>query len=122
MSENETEGVAHAGESAADCKRTAAESTDYAARRSTLEKIKNLPTPVGLTLVGFGIAGILLPGPMGTPLLVAGGLVLAPRTFNKVEKYFERRFPQFHRAGLAIVERFIDDLEKRYPSDGPTNG
>jgi hypothetical protein len=86
--------------------------------RSTLEKIKHLPTPVGVLLVGLGVAGLVLPGPMGTPLIVAGGLVLAPRTFHKVEKYFERRFPKFHKTGLAIVERFVNDLEKRYPSEG----
>lgn len=91
---------------------------DATRHRSTLDKIKHLPTPVGVLLVGLGVAGLVLPGPMGTPLIVAGGLVLAPRTFHKVEKYFERRFPRFHKTGLAIVERFVDDLEKRYPSEG----
>jgi hypothetical protein len=86
--------------------------------RSTLDKIKRLPTPVGVLLVGLGVAGLVLPGPMGTPLIVAGGLVLAPRTFHKVEMYFERRFPRFHKTGLSIVERFVNDLEKRYPNEG----
>lgn len=85
-------------------------------RRSTIDMIKNLPTPVGLLLLGLGVVGVILPGPMGAPLVVAGGLVLAPRTFTKVEKYFQRRFPQFHEAGLAIVERYVEDLEKRYPT------
>jgi hypothetical protein len=94
------------------------DAADETRHRSTLDKIKHLPTPVGVLLVGLGVAGLVLPGPMGTPLIVAGGLVLAPRTFNKVERYFERRFPRFHKTGLSIVERFVNDLEKRYPSEG----
>ncbi len=95
-------------------------SADAVHHRTTLERIKNLPAPVGVLLVGFGVAGLILPGPMGTPLIIAGGLVLAPRAFGKVEKFFERRFPKFHRAGLDVVERFVDDLDKRYP--GVDNG
>ena len=97
-----------------------AESTSEAetetAHRSTIQMIKDLPTPVGVLLLGLGIVGVILPGPMGTPLVVAGGLVLAPRTFTKVETYVRRRFPQLHRSGLAMVERYVSDLEKRYPT------
>lgn len=84
--------------------------------RSTIEKIKGLPTPVGVLLVGAGVAGLALPGPMGTPLILAGGLVLAPKMFGKVERFLERRFPDLHRTSLESVERFISDLEKRFPS------
>ncbi|HEV3344256.1 MAG TPA: hypothetical protein VG125_28025 [Pirellulales bacterium] len=87
-----------------------------AAHRSTIEMIKNLPTPVGLLLLGLGVVGVVLPGPMGAPLVVASGLVLAPRTFTKVEKCVRKRFPHLHQAGLAIVERYVNDLEKRYPT------
>jgi hypothetical protein len=97
------------GESAPDGEREAT-------HHSTIEMIKNLPTPVGLLLLGLGVVGVILPGPMGAPLVVASGLVLAPRTFTKVEKCVRRRFPQMHKAGLAIVERYVNDLEKRYPT------
>ena len=83
---------------------------------STIDKIKALPAPIGVLLVGAGVAGLALPGPMGTPLILAGGLVLAPKTFGKVEQFLEQRFPDLHQAGLEAVERFIEDLEKRFPS------
>ncbi len=60
---------------------------------------------------------MLLPGPVGTPLLIAGGLVLMPSFFGKVERWMERRFPKVHTHGMQYVDRFIDDFERRYPAD-----
>lgn len=90
---------------------------DDAGRRSTYEKIKRLPTPVGVVLMGVGVVGLIIPGPIGTPFILAGGMVLAPRVFGKVNGFVERRCPEFHRAGMHAVERFVTDLEKRYPSE-----
>ena len=80
-----------------------------------LQRIKNLPTAVGVVLVGAGIAGIILPGPLGTPLIIAGGLVLAPRSFGKLTQLIETRYPELHRIGLDAVDRFLVDLDRRYP-------
>lgn len=85
----------------------------------TIEKIKRLPTPVGLMLIGAGVAGLILPGPVGTPLIIAGGLVLAPKTFDRVASYFGDRFPHLHRTGLDAVERFLTDMDRRFPPDTP---
>ena len=98
----------------ADHEETAEEAARY---RSTTTKIRSLPAPVGVVLMGVGVAGLILPGPIGTPFLLAGGLVLAPRVFGKVDRCVHRRFPTFHRVSMEAVERFADDLEKRYPSE-----
>lgn len=65
-----------------------------------------------------GIAGILLPGPVGSPFLLAGGVALWPRAFERVEHWYAKRFPKSHRSGMRVINRFILDLEKRYPGYG----
>jgi hypothetical protein len=79
-----------------------------------LNKIKHLPKEVGVMLMTAGIVGFILPGP-GTPAIIAGGLVLWPKAFGKLESWFERRYPRLHRNGMQQINRFLDDLEKRYP-------
>ena len=66
-------------------------------------------------LVTVGVAGLILPGPFGTPFILAGGLILAPRYFHRAELWLQTRFPDVHGAGRRRVDRFIDDFEKRYP-------
>ncbi len=78
-------------------------------------RLHGLPRELGVLLVVAGIGGILLPGPVGTPFLIAGGVILWPAAFRRVETWLERRFPGFHRSGMKQMKRFIGDLEKRYP-------
>jgi hypothetical protein len=73
-----------------------------------------LPKEVGVILLSAGLLGFVLPGP-GTPALIAGGLILWPDRFGKVEGWFRRRFPDLHRTGIGHVGRFLSDLERRYP-------
>jgi hypothetical protein len=42
-------------------------------------------------------------------------MVLAPGAFARVEKWMQRRFPKVHQHGMQHVDRYIDDLERRYP-------
>lgn len=82
----------------------------------------SLPRELGVMLVSAGVIGVVLPGP-GAPALVAGGLILWPRAFGKAERWFQKRFPQAHQQGMGHVNRFLSDLERRYPgSTGPTTG
>jgi hypothetical protein len=81
---------------------------------SELEKFKELPKEVGVMLVTAGIVGLILPGP-GTPALIAGGLVLWPKAFGKLESWLERHHPVVHRQSMQQIDRFLSDLEKRYP-------
>jgi hypothetical protein len=80
-----------------------------------LSKIKQVPKEVGVMLITAGIVGFILPGP-GTPAIIAGGLALWPGAFGKLESWLERRNPGLHRRGVQQINRFLDDLEKRYPN------
>jgi hypothetical protein len=84
--------------------------TEVATRR-----LEELPRELGVLLASVGVLGFVLPGIAGTPALIAGGLVLWPKTFGKVEGWFSHRFPVAHRKSMQQVGRFLDDLDKRYP-------
>ena len=80
-----------------------------------VRRIEKMPKEVGLLLIVAGIGGILLPGPIGTPFLVLGGVVLWPKAFERLEGFLERRFPRLHHQSMLQITRFLDDLERRYP-------
>jgi hypothetical protein len=89
---------------------------DYQQDEKTVKKIKRLPRTVGVVLMAAGVAGIILPGPIGTPLFVAGGLILAPGIFGRLDNCMKRRLPAVRHHGVQAMERFMADMEKRYPS------
>jgi hypothetical protein len=74
-----------------------------------------LPREVGVLLIVVGLGGVMLPGPVGSPFLLLGGVVLFPKVFRKLDRKFEARFPKLHREGMKQVRRFVGDLERRYP-------
>ena len=80
-----------------------------------LQRIRALPKEVGALLMVAGIGGILLPGPVGTPFLIVGGVILWPKAFERVELFFQKRFPKTHHQSVRQIKRFLDDLENRYP-------
>ncbi len=80
-----------------------------------IHKVKAMPTELGILLIVSGIGGILLPGPVGTPFLLLGCLMLWPKAFRQTGKCFEERFPKMHYHGVNQINRFLDDLEERYP-------
>ena len=84
-----------------------------------LNKIKELPRELGVMLLTAGIVGFILPGP-GTPAIIAGGLALWPEAFGKLESWLERSHPKVHRQGVRQINRFLNDLEKRYPYSNPS--
>ena len=90
--------------------------TEEQAADHTRERLRRLPPEVCVVLLPVGIAGIILPGPMGTPLVLAGGLVLAPRAFDRMERWVQKRFPTIHQHGRHHLNRFIDDFERRCPA------
>ena len=83
---------------------------------ATARRLHELPREVGVMLVTVGALGYVLPGMIGTPILLAGGLVLWPETFARVETWFGRRFPAVHQKSMRQIGRFLDDLERRYPT------
>jgi hypothetical protein len=80
-----------------------------------VRRIEHMPREVGVLLIVAGIGGILLPGPVGSPFLVLGAVILWPRAFRGLEGFFERRFPKLHHQSMRQITRFLDDLEARYP-------
>jgi hypothetical protein len=94
-----------------------AQPTPEEAAEGTRQRIRRLPPEVGAVLMTVGVAGIVLPGPIGTPLFLAGGLVLMPGVFNRFERWIEKHYPKLHGHGMQYVDRFIDDFERRYPPD-----
>jgi hypothetical protein len=70
---------------------------------------------VGALLIVSGIAGILLPGPVGTPLLILGCVMIWPKAFERIDLFLGKRFPRAHQLGVLQSTRFLNDLERRYP-------
>jgi hypothetical protein len=80
-----------------------------------IRKVRAMPTEVGVLLIVSGIGGILLPGPVGTPFLVLGCMILWPKAFHRVGICLESHLPKMHHHGVKQINRFLDDLDKRYP-------
>jgi hypothetical protein len=94
-----------------------AQATLEEAAEGTRQRIRRLPPEVGAVLMTVGVAGVILPGPIGAPLLLAGGLVLLPGVFDRFERWVGKRYPKVHGHGMKYVDRFIDDFERRYPPE-----
>ncbi len=93
-------------------------SEDSAVSKTTVENLPTLaelPKELGILLASVGVLGVVLPGIAGAPALIAGGLVLWPKTFRPVENWFRGRYPATHRKSMQQVGRFLDDLGHRYP-------
>ncbi|NCX97739.1 MAG: hypothetical protein EBX35_03965 [Planctomycetia bacterium] len=79
-------------------------------------RLARVPREVGVLLVTIGVIGLVLPGLMGTPALLAGGLLLWPKGFRSANDWLGRRCPKIHAQGLEQLVRYLDDMERRYPS------
>lgn len=77
--------------------------------------LQDLPKEIGVLLLTLGLFGLLLPGPFGTPAIVAGGVVLWPGTFGRVSRWLEKHYPNAHRVGNRQIGRYLTDLERRFP-------
>jgi len=82
----------------------------------TSQLLENFPPEIATLLIMAGVAGMLLPGPVGSPLLIAGGVVIWPKTFRPIERWFRRKFPCLHREGVIQLKEFVGDLQKRFPN------
>ena len=90
-------------------------STEETSGEKTIEMLGHFPPEIATLLVIAGVAGVLLPGPVGAPLLIAGGVMMWPKTFRPIELWFSRKFPAMHREGVIQLKEFIRDLNQRYP-------
>ncbi len=87
----------------------------HEARRGLAHRLEKLPPEIGVLLIVVGLAGVLLPGPVGSPFLVAGGIALWPSAFQKTEDWLQSTAPGLYDEGIRQMERFLADLERRYP-------
>ncbi len=81
----------------------------------TLLRIVNVPHDVGWMMVTVGVLGVILPGIIGTPFLVAGIAVLVPEGPQRLTRWVRRNPNWAVHAGLKQMGRWLDDLERRYP-------
>ena len=80
-----------------------------------IEPNQRPPKELGILLLVGGVLGLLLPGPVGTPFLIIGGVILWPAAFSRLESCLVKRLPRTHKLGMAQINRFVSDLERRYP-------
>ena len=70
---------------------------------------------MGVLLMALGISELIPPEPIGMVFVVLGGLVFWPRGFRAIEGWAGKHFPKAHLAGMRFLDRYLDDLERRYP-------
>jgi hypothetical protein len=85
--------------------------------------VKRVPKEIGLLLMAAGVTTGMLPpppGPFDLMIIVSGGLIAWPRGFRTIESWARKRFPTAHRSGTLFLNRYFEDLERRFP--GSTTG
>jgi hypothetical protein len=81
----------------------------------TIHRVEKLPRDVGWLLITAGLVGVVVPGVLGVPFLVLGGLVLMPLTSRRAEQWLGGHSPKMFKGSVRQINRFLDDLERRYP-------
>jgi hypothetical protein len=86
-----------------------------------VQRIANVPRDVGWLMVSVGVLGVILPGLIGTPFLVAGIAVLAPGGPQLLTRWAAESRPKgVVLTSLKQMARWLDDLERRYPRPPPS--
>lgn len=81
-----------------------------------LQRIEQFPREFGWLLVYVGVLGIVLPGIIGFPFVIAGGAVLMPGGRKRLARWAGRNPGRLVRASLRQITRMADDIDRRYPS------
>lgn len=74
----------------------------------TPASVEQLPKEAGWLLMTAGVVGLIVPGILGTPFLLAGAIVLAPGGAKLLSRWADH-------PAMRQIGRFLDDLERRYP-------
>lgn len=85
---------------------------------AVVDRVEHLAKDVALLLVAAGVVGIIMPGVLGTPFLIAGAAALWPGNRQRLQRWREGHSPKFFHGGMKQINRFLDDLERRYPKSG----
>jgi hypothetical protein len=81
-----------------------------------VQRIEHFPREFGWLMIYVGVLGVVLPGIIGFPFLIAGGAVVAPGGRKWLSRWVSRKPGPLVRASLKQITRMIDDIERRYPS------
>ena len=74
----------------------------------TAVRVEQLPKEAGWLLITAGVVGLVVPGVLGTPFLLAGAVVLVPGGSKLLSRWAGR-------SAMRQIGRFLDDLGRRYP-------
>lgn len=80
-------------------------------------RVKRMPKDVGVMLLSVGLAGVVLPGVLGLPFVLAGGVILMPKTTQKVRRSLGMKNEEENDFATRQITRFLDDFERRYPGN-----
>ncbi|MGI9211301.1 MAG: hypothetical protein ACR2HF_02415 [Methylococcaceae bacterium] len=83
-----------------------------------IKRVKHLNRSMGWILISAGVVGIVIPGIIGTPFVILGGLVLWPGNEKMLNKWRKGHHAGFVDGALRQVNRYLDDVERRYPGKG----
>jgi hypothetical protein len=78
-------------------------------------RIDELPRDVGWVLVYVGVLGVVLPGIIGFPFVIAGGAILLPGGPRLLTRWMGPKPPPVVHASMKQITRLVSDLERRYP-------
>jgi hypothetical protein len=80
-------------------------------------KLEGLPKDLGCALIGLGVIGIAIPGPIppGASFVLLGVLFLRPGLIARLAGPLARRFPKMFRFLIGFVDDLRTDLDRRYP-------
>jgi hypothetical protein len=88
----------------------------HAIDEQLMRRIEELPREAGWALITAGVFGVIAPGVVGLPFVVAGAFVLIPGGPRKLAHWAGRKPRKYAHAALRQICRLVDDLERRYPS------
>ena len=71
-------------------------------------RVEQLSKEAGGLLITAGVVGLVVPGVLGTPFLLAGAIVLVPGGTSLLSRWTGH-------SGMRQIGRFLYDLERRYP-------
>jgi hypothetical protein len=81
------------------------------------KKLGGLPPDLGVALMGLGLVGMVIPGPIppGASFVLLGAAILSPGLAARFGGCLEGRLVGLLRLLIDFVDRLRTDLRKRYP-------
>ncbi len=94
---------------------------ESAADEQTVFRIEHMTTETGWLLITAGVVGVIVPGIVGIPFLLAGAVVLTPGGPKLMSRWASNNPSKLVHGAMKQIGRFLDDLERRYPRQPDTS-